>query len=56
MTCEGLLSEGQGQNLALTVLYVPYSLDGGVCSEVPQRVCSGMCSAGPQLKCRNAIP
>jgi len=25
----GLLPEGQGQNLALTVLYVPYSLDSG---------------------------
>ena len=26
-TVEGLLPESQGQNLALTVLYVPYSLD-----------------------------
>ena len=27
---EGLLPGGQGQNLALTVLYVPYSLDTGL--------------------------
>ena len=26
---EGLLRKGQGQDLALTVLYVPYSLDSG---------------------------
>ena len=25
------LAESQGQNLALTVLYVPYSLDNGEC-------------------------
>ena len=28
-TFEGLLPESQGQNLALTVLCVPYSLDSG---------------------------
>jgi len=26
---EGLLPENQGQHLALTVIYVPYSLDSG---------------------------
>ena len=26
---EGLESESQGQNMAVTVLYVPYSLSGG---------------------------
>jgi len=26
---QGLLPESQGQNVALTVLYVPYSLDSG---------------------------
>ena len=28
-TVQGLLSESQSQNLALTVLHVPHSLDGG---------------------------
>jgi hypothetical protein len=28
-TFRGLLLEGQGQNLALTVLHVPYSLNSG---------------------------
>jgi len=28
-SCEGLLPEGQGQDLALTVLHVPHSLDIG---------------------------
>ena len=28
-TLEGLLPDSQGQNLALTVLYMPYSLDSG---------------------------
>jgi len=36
---KGLLPEGHGQNLALTVLYVPYSLESGrkedgACQEV----------------------
>ena len=31
---EGLVPESQGQNLALTVLYVPYSLDSGSAKHV----------------------
>ena len=36
----GLLPEGQGHNLALNVLYVPYSLGSGVgpCVPAPRRV------------------
>jgi len=34
----GLFPERQGQNLALTVVYVPYSLDSGTCRKrVEQR-------------------
>ena len=32
---EGLVPESQGQNLALTVLYVPCSLDSGLADEHP---------------------
>jgi len=50
---EGVLLESQGQNLALTVLYVPSSLNSGWCAMGPCNHSTEMCSgseAGSYLR------